>query len=201
MAQQPQLPESIVASTRRRQSVRTTLRLSPDAASDLEWLSKHWEISKKAVLDSLPKIAPILEQLGQLPIETDKPAGSWTRSSYVLDATTVRELKDIAKKFSTTRDLLITSGLLCLRTLAELKVEAYPDKLNKADRIISEGYAILGKIERDITDLLGPDDAVTIAVGYGLTAFEIETREKLDEQFETAITTREEMAKQKKRRS
>lgn len=201
MNQPPKLPESIVASTRKPESVRTTLRLSLEATSDLEWLAKQWARPKKAVLDSLPKIAPVLEKLGQLPNESDKPDDSWVRSSYVLDARTVRELNSISKKLSTTRDVLVTYGLRCVRALVELEAESYPDRLEEADGIISKGYKILEDVEREVTELLGPNDPVTIAVGYGRTAFEMETREKLDEQLEEATSSREEIAKQKKRQS
>lgn len=154
---------------RSKQLKRTTLKLSPRAIASLEWQSSFWDLPKKAVLDFIPQLIPVLGELR--PDPKDMPDESWTRSSYAFSAGALRDLNKQARELKSSRDMIVNRYLIALRGLTVIQAKSYPAKLDKAETILRKAHEQLEKAVSKVEALLDTDDPVADAAGMGAGLF------------------------------
>lgn len=165
---------------RSQQLKRTTLRLSPRAIASLEWQSSFWDLPKKAVLDFIPQMVPVLDEIELLPGTDDAPDQSWNRSSYAFSAGALRELNKLARERETSRDMIVNHGLITLRGLTVIKAKNYPALLDKAAGILTKAHERLTDAVDKVEALLDSDDPVADAAGMGAGLFLYEIEQAIE---------------------
>ena len=161
---------------RDRQSVRTTFNMSEKANDALNWLAKNYHITFKEVIDSLclelssePKENHFLDIVAEVAKKIDsKSLGKSTRKTQVISKKSLCILKDLSKKHSIQRDLLIELSILLFKAQIEENIEKKREKHKEAGNRFSKFLAKAEAFEKELKKLLGDDDPIIMRFGIAM---------------------------------
>jgi len=146
-----------------KQSVRTTFKMSPEAYWAKTWLANHWGGTEKDAIDQvtsfLGKVSPqtlesIEDQLG-VHHRPDR-----MRKTQVLSKGALRFLESKAAEMDITRDDLLGRGLVVVEGMIKRALEEQFQNHSQALDLIRTHSEQAKKLERQLSELLGKDDAV-----------------------------------------
>ena len=170
------------ASLERRQSARTTFKLSEEALEAKKWLSAFHDVSQKDLLDvgmnlfesgnPLDGDKELLEEVKNFHSETET-----IRKSQVVTVGTRDQLSSLAEEYGYPRDVLVEAIIRVLQFRTEKRIENHADALDKVRSFYERGQ----EIESYLKDQLASEDRFREGFGTVLRSLKTLVTETEDE--------------------
>jgi uncharacterized protein (DUF111 family) len=159
---------------KQRQSVRTTVNLSPETFDTLSRLADHWNVPQKEIIDlALQQIEQLLES--QDPAEVIEIAKAQStsepkRKTLVMSQNSRKRLNRLADSHDAPRDNWLALGISFVNALTkkqiEKRVEKHKQVLGRIRDYLEEGR----ELEKEIRTEVGSDDPVFEGFGLAITS-------------------------------
>jgi len=158
------------AHIKERQSVRTTVKLSPDAFDALSWLSDYWGLPQKEIIDfALQEVEQLLaSQDSAKVVEIAKAQlnSESKRKTLVMSQNSRERLNRLADSYDAPRDDWLALGISLVKILTEKRIEKHERVLGKIQAYLEEGR----KLEGEIRNVVGSNDPVYEGFGLAVTS-------------------------------